>query len=221
MTPADIHKLYAAAIGAILLVGGLAWWRHDVGQKAIQAYELRSLDSTKTKQLDSVAQRSQDAVQAASQAQAQKAQALRLVAAGEALRAKQDSTVRQSANARAEAEKMVTDSQATLAELRAGLDRLVLQSRVDSASASHQRLADSLSIRSLLQAVAAGDSASQASAAQVRALVALNATLTREVGLLKKAQPGFVSNHLGAGVGYGCGVKGCEPVAAVIVRVLP
>ena len=209
MAPADLHKLYAAAIGALLLIGGLAWWRHDVGQKAIQAYQLHSLDSTKTKQLDSVASTSRTAQEAASVAQAQKAQALRLVAAGEALRAKTDSIAKAEFNARQEAEKVVKDSAATIAELRAGLDRLILLDRADSSARLAQTLADGASRGQLTKALAASDSALQASQAQVRSLVALTETLTREVGLLKKAQPSTFGNVVRvvgwAGAGFALG----------------
>lgn len=221
MTPSDLHRLYAAVIGALLLIVGLAWWRHDVSQKAIQAYQLHALDSTKTKQIDSVARTSRLAQDAEKAAQAAKTQALRQVAAGEALRAKQDSLVKVSANARADAEKALADSQATVATLRGDLSRLVSATRADSAA--HARTLagrDSLD-RQLWRTISAGSLALTAEQRRSQSLQALTETLTKEIALVRKSQPSFVSNHLGAGVGYGCGVKGCEPVAAVIVRVLP
>ncbi len=209
MAPSALHKLYGILIALLVAVGSLAWRRHDIQQKAVQAYELRSLDSTKTTQLDSVAQRSRDAVQAASQAQAQKLSALRLVAAGEALRAKQDSLVKVSANERARAEAALRDSLATVGTLRSALSRLDSVSRADSTAAATVRVSSQQTIVQLLAVVRSDSVALTAEQRRSQSLQALTETLTREVGLLKKAQPSTFGNVVRvvgwAGAGFALG----------------
>ena len=68
---------------------------------ASKRHLLHALDSTKTKQIDSVARTFRPSQDAEKAAQAAKTQALRQVAVAEALREKQDSLVKVSANARA------------------------------------------------------------------------------------------------------------------------
>ena len=223
MTSAQRELAY---LGTILtfVVGGLLYWRHHERADAIVQFQLHAQDSTAKVQLDSVASTSRAALEAASQAQAQKAQALRLVAAGEALRAKQDSLVKVSANERQKAEQVAKDSAATAQALRLSLEAVIAASRRDSAVAASERKASGNTIAQLLRSINGSDTtdaygktvhvagyvdALTAEQRRSHSLHALTETLTREVGLLKKAQPSTFGNVVRvvgwAGAGFALG----------------
>ncbi len=194
MTTTQLHQLYLWLIGLLLAVGGFLWFRaseRHAGAIAVLTHQADSTAHVLAKQVDST---SRVALQAASQAQAQKAQALRLVAAGEALRAKQDSTMRASSAERLRATKMVADSLATLAQLRDEIGRLVRLGGRDSTSNAEQHAIDQRSIHGLLATVHADSLALTAEQRRSQSLQALTETLTREVTLLKKSQPSMFGN---------------------------
>ena len=213
-------------IGACVLAvigGGIGYTLHERSVGALNE-KLKNTEATAHVQLDSVASTSRTAQEAASQAQAQKLSALRLVAAGEALRAKQDSIVKESANEREAATKLLADSLASLGQLRSEVGRLVSRSRADSGAAATQIAADHRTIAGLL-AVVNGDSlALTAEQRRSQSLQALTETLTREVGLLKGQKPSVFS-RCGLSVGYGstysAGVIHAGPSVVAGCRVLP
>ena len=212
MTPAQREVAYLVTI-LTFVVGGLLYWRHHERADAIVQFQTKAADSTAKVERDSVASTSRTAQEAASQAQAQKAQALRLVAACEALRAKQDSLVTVSANARADAEKALADSQATVATLRGDLSRLVSATRADSAAHARTLASRDSLDRQLWRTISADSLALTAEQRRSQSLQALTETLTREVGLLKKAQPSTFGNVVrvvgwaGAGFVLGRAIK--------------
>ena len=198
-------------IGAVVVAvigGGIGFTLHErqVGALAVQ---LRATDSVRIVQTQSADSTRRIALQAASVAQVQKVSALKLVAAGEALRAKQDSLVKESADEREAAMKLLADSLASLGQLRSEVGRLVSRSRADSGAAATQIAADHRTIAGLL-AVVSGDSlALTAEQRRSQSLQALTVTLQNEVGLLKKAQPSKIEGVLKvigyAGAGFALG----------------
>jgi hypothetical protein len=196
-------------IALVVAVGSFAGFvGHERAIGALNA-RLHTLDSLRVVQVDSVATAAQGAQDAAKQAEAAKTQALRQVAAGEALRAKQDSTMRASANERIEAERVLRDSLATAANLRSELGRLVVQSRADSGSFQRSASESARTIGALLSVIAADSLALSTEQARSKALQNLTATLQAEVGVLKKSQPSTFGNltrivaYAGAGFALG------------------
>ena len=205
----------------VVLIGGYLGWRaHERSLGALQVV-LHASDSTAKAGVAMAAKATGVAQDAVKAAQAQHTKALQQLAASEALRARTDSAAKAASEVRDAATKAAADSAATLNTLRAALERLVSDSRADSARAALQRHADSVATAGLLASARADSTALAAEQAKSRALQTEASALSKELALVKKQQPSFVAQHVGAGVGYGCGQKGCEPVAAVIVRVFP
>lgn len=202
MTAAQ-RTLAELAAGLLVLVGGFFAFRdHErhVGQLAQLAASTDSSITAGTQHATTLARIAQDAQQVAEQAR-DKARAQ--IVAQNVLQATTDSVVKGEADARQEAEKMVADSQATIAELRAGLDRLVHESRADSLARSRQAVADGLSIRDLVANVRADSLALAAEKGRSTALQALNGSVTKALQLAKSESPSFLARHVYVGVGYG------------------
>lgn len=211
--------LSLAALALLLLAG---WGvRQHIRSDAVREFQLAAVqDSVKRERAatDSLASVERQKDGAREQALA-KANAN--VQQGKALAAKNDSLVRQSANERARAISMLCDSLVSADSLRREIGRLVHAGAQDSASFARERDQHRQTVAVLLAAIAADSASLAAHEAREASLQALQMTLQRQIGLLKASQPSFVSQHVGVGVGYGCGAKGCEPVAAAIVRVWP
>ncbi len=202
-------KDYLIGAGVLAVIGGgIGYTLHERSVGALNE-KLKNTEATAHVQLDSVARRSQDAVQAASQAQAAQTQALRLVAAGEALRAKTDSVARSATDERARSERVLADSLATVSGLR---DQLAAQVRsstsADSANAAQQGR-DRRTIAQLLSVVSADSLALTAEQRRSQSLQALTETYAKEITLLKKAQPSTFGNVVRvvgwAGAGFALG----------------
>ena len=204
----------------LVLIGVPALIAHERSVGALNL-QIHASDSTAKAGVAMAAKASTLAATAVQQAQAQHTKALQQLAASEALRKSTEDAARAASEARDAATKAAEDSAASIAVLREAIGRLVSDSRADSARAAAQRDSQSAAIRALLATIAADSTARAAEQAKSRALQTEASALSKELALVKKQQPSFVAQHVGAGVGYGCGQKGCEPVAAVIVRVFP
>lgn len=180
---------YEAGAVILVLVASVSGWNlHEraIGQRDLL---LHAADSTAKLAQDSVAIRSEIAQEAVNVAEQARDKATAQIAAGRRLQAHTDSLIQQVSDARAHAEQVVADSLASLADLRAGLTRLIDESRADSLARYRQAMADSLTIRALLQTLHADSVSSVATDRQVAALAALNASTVEKVKLLTQAQP--------------------------------
>ncbi len=193
----------------VVLVGGYTLWRNEVRAAAIVAFQTKAADSTAKIERDSIAIRATIAQDAAQHAQAQKVAALKQVAVSEGLRRIADSVAKTSSAERDSARRLLADSIASVGQYRAEVARLVEAGVRDSAASRASHQADEDSIRSLLATVVADSSALTAEQRRSQSLQALNETLTREVGLLKKAQPSTFGNVVRvvgwAGAGFALG----------------
>ncbi len=187
----------------VVLIGGYLGWRgHERSLGALQVV-LHASDSTAKAGVAMAARATGVAQDAVKAAQAQHTKALQQLAASEALRKSTEDAARAASEARDAATKAAADSAATLNTLRAALERLVSDSRADSARAALQRHADSVATAGLLASARADSTALAAEQAKSRALQTAFGAIQRELALVKQSQPGFLARHASLTVGYG------------------
>ena len=202
----DLHKIYGSLIALVLVVGALAFWRHDIQIKAVAQAQIQQVADSVSKERDAVQVDAQLAQVAAETAQQQQAKALQLVAAGKRLQAHTDSVAREASNARVAAEAALQDSLATVSQLRAALSGLRDASLRDSSAAVDAHARDQQSIAALMGVIAADSAALAAERARNAALTALAGSLSKELALTKAQQPSalkkLATGLLWAGGGY-------------------
>ena len=196
MLPADLHKLYAALIGLILLVGGFLWFRASERHAGAIAVLTHQNDSTIKVQVGIVQQTALRASLDSLHQQAALSAARQQVARQNALQRATDSLIQVSANERQRSERVLADSLATVRGLRDQLAAEVRSSRADSAASADRRNGDGATIRSLLAVVAADSTALASSRAELRATQALADLRLREVQLVKEQMPSKFGNAL-------------------------
>ena len=197
MTPADLHKLYAAVIGLLLLVGGFLWWRYDIGQKAVIAYVTHGADSTLKVAQDSSAKALRDTVAASKRVQASKDSLTRQTALLKAQRAKSDSVTKVEASARQRAEQALADSLAGTVTLRTSLAGLIVASRQDSIAHEAERVQDTADHRAFVSAITADSAQHQTDVHALSLMEGRAQAAERLAALLKKSQPGFIGKYAG------------------------
>lgn len=217
----NLHKAYLCAIGAILVAGGLFWWRQSERHAGAIAVLTHQNDSTIQVQVGIVQQTAQKAHQDSIHQVAALSAARQQVARQKADSARQDSLVRQAHDERAQALAVVADSLATVHALRDQVVRLVEGGQRDSVTAAELQRQTARTIQSLLATVEADSTALASSRAELNAVKSLADLRLRETNLLKQQQPSFVSRHVAVGVGYGCSTKECAPMVGAMVRVWP
>lgn len=214
MTPATLHRIYLGAIGLLLLAGGFLWFRASERHAGAIAVLTHQADSTVTAIAKDTARIAQEARQKEADAQGLLDKARAQIARQRADSAKQDSIVRASANERANAERVLRDSLATVGALRSELGRMLAQSRVDSGAAKQAASEAARTVGSLLSVIAADSAALTAERARSASLTALAASLQAEVRLLRESQPSGVGKVIwaiaGGGVGYFAGRAGVK-----------
>lgn len=193
--------------GVALLLGYAGWAAHERSLGALQqrlavADSVHRVDSTRA------ALAVVRAAQATAEAGASRQLAVREEARGRRVAQRTDSVVYATATARAAAERVLADSLASLAQVRAELQRLVTQSRADSAQAAAQRAQDAATIRAQLLALVADSTAMTRQSEAIDALTRRAIDAERQRDLVKSLTPGVGSRFakavgwaaLGAGV---------------------
>lgn len=205
----EVHKVWLAVVGLILLVGTLAFYRQHERHAGALALLTQQVESTRitqhvvTDSLNGVRQ------------QAKQATAALLVAArvevrkDSVQRLKTDSMVRVASAERVRAEQLLEDSLATISQLRQQVVRLVEVGRRDSALFATQQLT-SIRAQAALARVIVGDSvAMHAGVLSYNSLLAEKMAGDQEIKLLKSQRPGVAGTalRLTAAVlaGYGAG----------------
>ena len=199
-------KLYLSIAAVVAAVVGFLAFRAHERQLGAQQVLLHVADSTHAVALAQAASALQAAQAAADRAAQAQATALAAVAAGKRLQARTDSAAQQAAAERDHAVQVLHDSAATAAQLQAEIGRLVASSRADSAAASRQHAADTLSIHGLLATIVAKDSALAAGDRALAGQKAVTAAVQKELDLTRSLMPSKLGKVLwglaGAGGGY-------------------
>ena len=201
-----IPKMYLYLAGAIVLVLGYVGW--SVHERQVGALKVLLHVADSTHYADSTA-----AVRLAAIAKAASDSALALrqkayveVQKDRALGVKTDSVIAASANERARAERMLADSVATVAQVRAELQRVVTQGRADSTANAVQRGADQQTIRVLLLAVAADTVALQRAGDSYNALLKRTVAAEQQRDIAKRQSGSLMSRAMVGVAGFGLGV---------------
>lgn len=205
---------YECLAGAVVLIGCLAYVRHDIAAHAVADFKLAATQSRADSQSKRVDTLSIVAASLAQAADEQHQKAVALVAAGKAAQVKSDSIARLASAQRDADAQMVHDSAATASGLRANLVRLDSLSRADSAASATRHLRDVAAISGLVAVVAADSIALRAEQQHTAALLALNGTLSQQISILKQSATSKLSKALwglgGAGIGYLAGRSGIK-----------
>jgi hypothetical protein len=185
----SVLKPYAIGLGiaAVCTYGTVIY--KNIERKGAEKILLHAADSTAKLAKDSVAIRSRIAQEAVRVAEQARDRANAQIAAGQRLQAHTDSVAHSAQEARDRANAELSDSSASNNQLRAALGSLVSQSRADSVAAAQQHDLDQRSIMALVLVVQSDSAALHAEQQRSASLVALNASVARQVALLKSAEP--------------------------------
>jgi hypothetical protein len=196
-------KAYLCGGLAILALVVLAHWRSDVRAAGVVAERQRVADSTAKVADAQAAERAAVARKALQDAESRAQAAEATARRSAALQAATDSAARAAGVERANAERMAADSAATAAQLRTELNRLIVQSRADSAAAERQHAADRLALARKDSALAAYAVAGARSTDAINAAVAAALADHTQTAIAKRAAPSFLARHFSVTAGYG------------------
>lgn len=220
--PIKDYLIGGAVIGVIVFT--IAEYKHIEEQGAAKVLS-HQVDSAKKVFDTHVKADTQAFASATQQADKDRAALLIQLARSKAVAAHADTMARQASDERDEARHILSDSLATVAQLRTSLVGVLRTAVADSVASSRQHEADAGAITALMGTVRADSVALRAGRLAVNSLTADLLASQRQTQLAKAQIPSFVAQHLSVGAGYGAVLNGGRVLGgatvAATVRIWP